>query len=172
MDMQYSRNQLFFLASLRILIGWHFLYEGLIKVFNPGWTSKAYLVSAEGPLSFFFKWLGGSALANAADIITIALLIGIGLALVLGVFEKAAAFAGIALLAMFYLSHPPLPGLENAGPSEGNYFIVNKNLIEMAALGVLAFFPTSQLVGLVYYFTKEKPVPATRPGIRKEPQKV
>ncbi|MCB9292047.1 MAG: DoxX family protein [Lewinellaceae bacterium] len=168
MNMQYSKNQLFFLASLRILIGWHFLYEGLIKVFNPGWTSKAYLLSAEGPLSFFFKWLGGSALADAADIVTIALLIGIGLALVLGAFEKVAAFAGIALLAMFYLSHPPLPGLENAGPSEGNYFIVNKNLIEMAALGVLSFFPTSHLVGLVYYFNRSKASPMSNPKIPQE----
>lgn len=157
--MQYSKNQLFFLASLRILIGWHFLYEGLIKVFNPGWTSKAYLLSAEGPLSSFFKWLGGSALASAADIITIALLIGAGLALILGAFEKAAAYAGMALLALFYLSHPPLPGLENAGPSEGNYFIVNKNLIEMAALGVLAFFPTGHLAGLASYFKKQKAEP-------------
>lgn len=155
MDMEYSKNQLFFLAALRILIGWHFLYEGLIKVFNPGWTSKAYLLTAEGPLSFFFKWLGGSALANAADIITIAALIGIGLALVMGIFEQAASFAGIALLAMFYLSHPPLPWLENAGPSEGNYFLVNKNLIEMAALGVLAYFPTSHLVGLKYYLNSK-----------------
>ena len=34
------------------------------------------------------------------------------------------------------------------GPAEGNYFIVNKNLIEIAALGVLAFFPTGQIAGL------------------------
>ncbi len=39
--MQYNKNQLFFMAGLRMLIGWHFLYEGLIKLFNPGWTSKA-----------------------------------------------------------------------------------------------------------------------------------
>ncbi|MCO6493246.1 MAG: DoxX family protein [Phaeodactylibacter sp.] len=169
--MQYSKNQLFFLASLRILIGWHFLYEGLIKVFNPGWTSKAYLLSAEGPLSFFFKWLGGSALADVADIVTIVLLICVGLALVLGAFEKVAAYAGIALLAMFYLSQPPLPGLENAGPSEGNYFIVNKNLIEMAALGVLAFFPTSHLVGLVYYLSREKAIPAVKQETRQQAQK-
>ncbi|MCB0586403.1 MAG: DoxX family protein [Phaeodactylibacter sp.] len=153
--MQYSKNQLFFLASLRILIGWHFLYEGLIKIFNPGWTSKAYLLTAEGPFSSFFTWLGGSGLADMADVVTIILLIGVGLALVLGAFEKVAAFAGIALLAMFYLSHPPLPWLDNAGPSEGNYFIVNKNLIELAALGVVAFFPTSHLVGLMYYFKKQ-----------------
>jgi uncharacterized membrane protein YphA (DoxX/SURF4 family) len=31
------------LALLRIAAGWHFLYEGLIKVFDPSWTARWYL---------------------------------------------------------------------------------------------------------------------------------
>ena len=26
---------------LRILIGWHFLYEGVIKAYNPSWRENA-----------------------------------------------------------------------------------------------------------------------------------
>ena len=28
---------------LRIMIGWHFLYEGIVKLLDPRWSSAAYL---------------------------------------------------------------------------------------------------------------------------------
>ncbi len=146
--MNYNKQQLFFLAALRILVGWHFFFEGLIKLFNPGWTSKGYLLSAEGLFAPIFKWLGGSSLVGIADAVTTAFLLIVGLTLLLGIFEKVGAYIGIVLLAFFYLSHPSWPGLPRTGPAEGNYWIVNKNLIEMAALGVLAYFPTGHLLGL------------------------
>ncbi len=146
--MNYSSSQAFFLVLMRIFIGWHFLYEGLFKLFNPGWTSKGYLLSAEGFLAPAFNWLGESSLLVVSDWITIAILTVGGLFLMLGIFEKPAAIAGMGLLALFYLCHPSWPGLPMEGPAEGNYFIVNKNLIEITALGVLAFFPTGQFAGL------------------------
>ena len=41
------------LVLLRILIGWHFLYEGVIKAYNPSWTSRGYLLSASISKAFF-----------------------------------------------------------------------------------------------------------------------
>jgi len=35
----YSGSQLIGLVILRILIGWHFLYEGISKLVNPYWSS-------------------------------------------------------------------------------------------------------------------------------------
>ncbi len=52
----FSANQRFALVLLRILIGWHFLYEGVIKAYNPAWTAKGYLLSAS-VLKPFFAWL-------------------------------------------------------------------------------------------------------------------
>ena len=53
----------------------------------------------------------------------------------------------MALLAMFYLSAIPLDGLP--GPRlEGAYLIVNKNLIELAALAVVHAFRTGRIAGL------------------------
>jgi thiosulfate dehydrogenase [quinone] large subunit len=46
------------------------------------------------------------------------------------------------------LANPPLLGLESAIPAEGSYLFVNKVLIEMIAMLVLLFFPTSHLIGL------------------------
>ena len=32
-----------FLILLRMGIGWHFLYEGLVKLLSPGWTSAPFV---------------------------------------------------------------------------------------------------------------------------------
>lgn len=154
--MTFSRSQAFFLILMRLFIGWHFLYEGLVKLFNPGWTAKGYLLSAEGLMAPLFEKLGESSFLGASDWITTLILVGVGLCLIMGAWEKPAAFVGMALLALFYLAHPSWPGLPNAGPVEGNYLIVNKNLIEIAALGVLAFFPTGQIAGLGVFSKSRK----------------
>ena len=154
--MDYSKNQLTSLVVLRMLVGWHFLYEGLLKLFTPEWTSAGYLRSAEGIFSGIFSWLGSESMVGMADTLTVVALIFIGLSLVLGIFTRWGALVGMFILAMFYLAHPSFPGLSNAGPSEGNYFIVNKNLIEFAAMWVLLLFPTSQYVGLDSYLGRKK----------------
>ena len=59
-----------------------------------------------------------------------------------------ATIAGILLLALYYLSTPPFPAYVYSKPAEGSYLIVNKVLIELAALWVLFLFPTSQTLGL------------------------
>ena len=38
-----TRPQVTALVTLRLFIGWHFLYEGLAKLVNPYWTSAEYL---------------------------------------------------------------------------------------------------------------------------------
>lgn len=152
--MNYSKSQLYFLVILRMTIGWHFLYEAFLKLLNPGWSSQGYLSSAEGPLAFLFQWLGSESMVGITDILTIVILLVAGLSLILGFREKAGAWAGMIMLAMFYLAHPPFPWLSGAGPAEGNYLFINKNLIELFALGVVAFFPTSQFIGLKHLFTK------------------
>lgn len=155
--MDYSKIQLNVLVVLRLLIGWHFLYEGLLKLFNPSWTSAGYLRSAEGLFKPLFTWLGSGSMVGISDVLVTIALIGIGLSLMLGLFSKIGAIGGMVLLAMFYLAHPSFPGM-SAGVAEGNYLIVNKNLIELFALAVLYLFPTSQYVGLDMYLGKNKQI--------------
>lgn len=154
--MNVSKSQQFVLVLLRILIGWHFLYEGLLKLLSPSWSSKRYLMSSESFMADFFAWLSSDALIGIVDFMTVALLLIVGLTLVLGVFEKIGILAGVALLTLFYLAHPSFPGIESAAPTEGSYFFVNKNLIELAALLVLWFFPTSKYFGLSQFFSTSK----------------
>jgi len=68
--------------------------------------------------------------------------------LILGLFTRAAAISGAILLFVYYLNNPPLIGLEYSVPSEGNYLIVSKTLIESMALVVLALFPSGYFAGL------------------------
>ncbi|NJM94256.1 MAG: DoxX family membrane protein [Cytophagales bacterium] len=148
MKINLSKNKVTGLVLLRVLIGWHFLYEGISKLYQPGWSAKGYLMSSEWIFSGFFKWLGSSeVLLPAVNAINIGGLVLVGLFLILGVMERYACWSGALLLALYYLAHPPLPGL-SGGPSEGSYVLVNKNLIELAALLVLAQFTTGHLVGL------------------------
>jgi thiosulfate dehydrogenase [quinone] large subunit len=82
------------------------------------------------------------------DFLNIYGLILIGLGLILGLFTRISTIAGILLLALYYLSHPPCVGFKYALPTEGSYLIVNKVLIEMVALAVIFVFPTGRKIGI------------------------
>jgi len=148
-NLQYSNGQLSVLVILRMLIGWHFLYEGLVKLWNPGWSASGYLMDSKGFMAeVFYSMAGNPSLMEVVDFFNVWGLILIGLGLMLGAFSRWAAIAGIVLLSFYYLSHPALIGVQYAMPTEGSYLLVNKNLIEIFALAVLLAFPTSRIVGL------------------------
>ena len=145
----FSTSQLTGLVLLRLAIGWHFLYEGLIKIAMPNWSSYGYLMDSKGFMENFFHAITEQEqILQFADFLNMWGLVAIGLSLVMGLFSRPAIIAGIVLLAMYYLSHPAFLGLAYALPSEGSYFIVNKTLIELLALYVLFVFPTSKTIGL------------------------
>lgn len=147
--MKYSGKQLIFLVILRILVGWHFLFEGAEKIFNSTWSSKAFLLDSKGFLSGFFSWIANEpVLLKISDSMNEWGLALIGIALILGIFTRIAIISGVILLSLYYLSHPSWIGLEYMFPTEGNYFIVNKNIIEIFTLMVLYYFPSSHIVGL------------------------
>jgi uncharacterized membrane protein YphA (DoxX/SURF4 family) len=68
--------------------------------------------------------------------------------MVVGLFSQLASLGGAVLLAMFYFSLPPWPGLPPVPGTEGSYLVVNKNLIEMIACLALASMPTGAWGGL------------------------
>ena len=142
------------LVLLRVLIGWHFLYEGVIKAYNPSWTAKGYLLSAS-ILKPFFAWLAGDSMISAINFLNIGGLLIVGISLLIGIRVRWGCIAGILLLALYYLAHPPFPNLPQ-GPAEGSYWIVNKNLIEMAALLVIYQFPLTSVFGIEQIFSKNK----------------
>lgn len=147
--MTYTKAQISWLVILRVAIGWHFLYEGLVKLLNPNWSSVGYLLDSGGFLGSFFHGLAANPqMVMVMDQLNIWGLILVGLSLILGLLSRPAIIGGIILLSLYYLSHPPFTGIRYAAPSEGSYLIVNKNLVELFALAVLYVFPSSKYIGI------------------------
>ena len=145
----YSNIQLFWLVTLRVFIGWYFLYEGLAKVLSPKWTAYGYLMDSKGLFAPLFRMIAENPdLMAIADFINIWGLTLIGLLLILGLFEKAGYVGAALLLTLYYLSHPPLLNVAYLLRPEGSYLWVDKNLIMLAATIVLLYFPTSGSIGL------------------------
>jgi thiosulfate dehydrogenase (quinone) large subunit len=149
MEINYSKSQLSWLVVLRIFIGWHFLFEGMVKVLNPNWTATAYLMDSQGMFrSMFTGMAGNAALMNSVDFLNKWALVLIGLGLLLGCFARLSCIGGMLLLLLYTLSHPALIDADYMMPLEGSYFLIDKNLIELGALGVLFVFPTARVIGV------------------------
>ena len=145
------------LVLVRTLVGWHFLYEGYFKLMRPAWTrsgellgpwsSAGYLRASVGPFSDVFHRLAASAWLPTIDHAVSIGLVLVGLSLILGLFTQAGCVGALLLLSMFYLSYIPTRGLHEPG-NEGAYLIVNKNLVEAAAVLAVFAFRTGRIAGL------------------------
>jgi uncharacterized membrane protein YphA (DoxX/SURF4 family) len=165
---RFENLQLLALVGLRVVIGWHFLYEGISKLLEPTWTSAGYLAESKWLFSGVFHWIiENPTVLGLVDSLNIWGQIFIGLGLLLGLFSRSAAIAGVLLMALYYVANPPLIG-EISRMTGGNTVIVDKNLVELFALAVLALFPTGKIAGLDRLILlvrqrkmeKEKAVPA------------
>jgi uncharacterized membrane protein YphA (DoxX/SURF4 family) len=158
-----------FFTLLRIIIGWHFLYEGLVKLLNPAWTARPFLEGSRWIFGDIFRWIvsgnTGMWIVDTANAYGLTL---IGLALILGIFTRLALWSGVTLLLMYYLAYPPFGGFSYGAPSEGSYLIVNKNLIELFAMILLAFTDTGQFFGLDGLRKKKKNVLQKKEEMREE----
>ena len=149
------------LIMLRTLIGWHFLYEAYYKITSPAWspagpplahwTSAGYLKGASGPLAALFQRMVNAGWTPWIDRTVKISLLMIGLCLLLGLFTRIGAWAALFLLSLFYLLYVPTVGVPQPN-AEGTYLVVNKTLIEAAAVVVLLAFNTGKIAGLDMLF--------------------
>ena len=146
---EFTQLQMIALTIMRVMIGWHFLYEGVAKLLKGNWSAAGFLMQSKWIFAPIFKWMANTpSVLDIVNLMNIWGLIGIGLGLTLGVFTRIAAVAGMALILLYYLCNPLLVGLSYSIPMEGNYLIVNKNLVEFAALFVIAVTFTGRYAGL------------------------
>jgi len=151
----YTNIQSFLLVTLRVLLGWYFLYEGITKIVNPDWSSIGYLMDSKGLFSGIFHSMALNLhVVFVVDWLNMWGLFLVGLGLILGLFTQLSLFFGMILLAMYYLSHPALASANYVMPQEGSYLIVNKTLIELLAMAVLYVFPTGRMAGLDRFISK------------------
>jgi thiosulfate dehydrogenase [quinone] large subunit len=104
-------------ATLRIVMGWLFLWPFLDKTFGLGFATPAdrawirggspttgFLSSATGPFAPVFQAMAGNPLV---DFLFMAGLLLVGLALLTGVGVRIAGYGGTALVLTMWLSHLP-----------------------------------------------------------------
>jgi thiosulfate dehydrogenase [quinone] large subunit len=148
-DAKLSRSAMVAITILRVVVGWHFLYEGIAKLTSPSWSAAGYMKVSRGPFAAFFHWIAGQPqLLDKANLITMYGLTIVGVLLILGLFTRLAAVGGIGFVLLFYLCNPPFVGYFYSIPTEGSYLIVNKNLVEACALVVLVTTRSGLFAGL------------------------
>ena len=134
------------LVVLRFAIGWHFFFQGFGKLISPYWTAEGYLGASWGP----FKWITTAPWAlGIADTMMVLGLMVVGILLMIGLFTRVACLLGIILLGMIYAAIPPLDFTGFVvSTAQGTELYVDKNLIEILALVVVASFGTGHIIGL------------------------
>ena len=145
------------LVLLRTLVGWHFAWEGFVKLWWPSWSrggwplprwsAAGFLQRATGPLADFFHTLGESSWMPVLDVLIAVVLLLTGLSLMLGLFTRTGLTAAFVLLALSSVAAIPTLGVSGPGAA-GTSLCVNKNLVEAGAVLVLLVFRTGRIAGL------------------------
>jgi thiosulfate dehydrogenase (quinone) large subunit len=138
----------YLLAGIRIALGWVFLWAFLDKTFglgfattsakawvNGGSPTDGFLGSAKGPFSGFYHSIAGTGLAN---VLFMAGLLAIGVALILGIGMRLAAVGGALLTVMMWTAVLP--------PSSNPF--MDDHLVYAAVLIVLALLGAGNTLGL------------------------
>jgi thiosulfate dehydrogenase (quinone) large subunit len=149
-----------FLAIVRVVVGFEFLWAFLDKTFGLGYATpaarawihggsptKGFLSRvAVGPFeSTFHTWAG----AAWADWLFMAGLLGIGIALILGIGLRAAAVSGTVMMLGMWAAEWPLAKFTSAGePSMSTNPIVDYHIIYALALIALALTYAGHTWGL------------------------
>ena len=149
MKNQSSSKIRYVFTLLNIVIGWHLLYEGIVKLMDPSWTSAAYLVNARGIFAGMFQHIAESPfLLPVVDVVNMIGLSVIGLFLIIGLFTRYAAIGGAVLIGLYYIANVPWTATSTGYAVEGHYLIVNKNLVEIVALITIAVIPQKWYFGI------------------------
>ncbi|QOV33717.1 DoxX family membrane protein [Streptomyces ferrugineus] len=147
-------------ASLRLLTGFVFLWAFLDKAFGLGYATrsgsgwidggsptKGFLSGvAAGPMeSTFHDWAG----AGWADWLFMLGLLGIGLALVLGIGLRLAAVAGTLMMALMWIAEwPPAKHLSDGSPSMSTNPFAEYHVVYAVVLIALAAVGAGAVWGL------------------------
>ena len=159
----------YLLTFLRIVVGWHLMYEGVSKLMKPDWSSEAFLSGSKWIFSGVFHKIAASPeLLKVVDFLNVWGLILIGLSLILGLLVRWSSVFGAILMLFYFIAHPPIPGYTFGGIAEGSYLWINKTLIEFFILIAFSVLPVDLFYGLdrlIKQFREEKaeaPVPTVK----------
>jgi uncharacterized membrane protein YphA (DoxX/SURF4 family) len=138
-------------SVIRITIGWHFLYEGITKIFTAGWSSGPYLAGSRWIFAPVFHSMANSTgMIAIVDFLNIWGMILVGLGLMFGLLTRWASAGGALMLLFYFIAYPPVSGYTVGVPVEGSYLWVNKTLIEFFVLVAFSFMSSD------YHFSLDR----------------
>ena len=141
-------SQIVILTVIRVILGYHFLYEGLQKLLIGSWTSAGYLLGSEWIISNLFEEIAlNPTLLSIVDFLNIWGQIVIGIFLIIGLFTRYSAWAGAILLFLYYIANPPFMN---------NQIFINVILMEFLLFTVIALFTKSEIIGFDSLIKKDR----------------
>ena len=115
-------------------------FAGIEKVVDPHWSAKGFLLGAK-TFPALYAWFAAPTniwWVNPLNAWGITL---VGVALLLGVAVRPAAFAGAALVMLYYFPQYTFPYVPHG-------FIVDEHIIYAAAFIFIAYFPPAHRFGI------------------------
>ncbi len=151
-----DRKARYLVAALRISLGWIFLWAFLDKLFGLGRSTapeKAWLAGgsptagflsavARGPLVAWFKSLTGN---PVVDVLFMVGLLGLGLALLLGIGLKVASVTGPLLMVLMWLAQLP--------PATNPF--MDNHIIYALLLALFPLLKAGDTLGLGHWWAKK-----------------
>jgi thiosulfate dehydrogenase [quinone] large subunit len=147
-DVRLGSTARYALAGIRIALGWVFLWAFLDKLFGLGhdttpaksWLgggspTKGFLGSSKGPFAGLFQSLAGN---GVVDVLFMAAMLGLGIALILGVGMRLAAVVGVLVTVLMWTA--VLPPASNP--------FMDDHLVYAALLVLLALLHAGTTFGL------------------------
>ncbi len=149
------------IAIARLGLGWIFFWAFLDKTFGLGWSTpterawinggsptRGFLMSRSGWFESIYHSMADSVLVEWLFMLG---LLGIGLALLLGIGMRVATISGVLLLVLMYLSGVPF--VRDAGATNPFW---DAHLIEASLLLVLYFVDAGKHFGLAAWWAETR----------------
>lgn len=127
-------------VALRLLLGWFMFFDGLHILQTPGWSASGFLLAAK-TFPHFYAWFAQPMNSWWVDPLNSWGIILIGVALLLGVFVRPAAWAGVLMMILYYFPHNVFPAVQYG-------YIVDEHIIYAGVFALVALFPAAQKFGL------------------------
>ncbi|MBI2109231.1 MAG: DoxX family protein [Parcubacteria group bacterium] len=126
---------------LRLSMAWYFLYAGISKLINPLWSAAGYLNSSK-TFPEFYAWLASPENIEWVNFLNEWGLTLVGILLALGLFTRAASFAGALMLLLYYF---PILSFPYVGE---HFYIVDSHVREILVFVYLIVVRAGMYVGL------------------------
>jgi thiosulfate dehydrogenase [quinone] large subunit len=134
----------FSIIILRLVVGWFFLYEGILTIMDQDWSLGPFIKNSKVFTEFYAILLEPSILPYISYVAK-GFFIIVGLCLMLGIFVRTASFIGILLMFLFYF---PLLDFPYVRDQSGSYYLVNQHLLIIAVLIFLFAVRAGEYFGL------------------------